>query len=77
MKKLLSFTLLAGMFTFYACGPSNEEKAAQEKTEQESSAAVKDSMMNVAEQAAMETAKTDSTANADSSKMAPDTTKKK
>jgi len=75
MKKLLSLILLAGMFTFYACGPGNEEKAEQEKAAQETDAAVKDSMMREAEKAAMETAKMDSMSNADSTHMPADSAK--
>jgi len=39
MKKVLSTLLVAGMFAFYACGPSAEEKAATEKATQDSIAA--------------------------------------
>ena len=40
MKKVLSLVLTAGMFAFYACGPSAEQKAAAEKATQDSIAAV-------------------------------------
>ncbi len=36
MKKVLSTLLVAGMFAFYACGPSAEDKAAAEKATQDS-----------------------------------------
>ncbi len=36
MKKVLSLIVLAGMFSFYACGPSAEEKAAAEKAKMDS-----------------------------------------
>ncbi len=71
MKKLTSFLLVAGMFTFFACGPSAEEKAAMEKAKQDSIAAVEkakaDSIAMAAEKvkqdsinAAIEKAKADS-----------------
>ena len=73
MKKLLSLTLLAGMFAFSACGPSAEEQAEQNRLAQDS-IALADSMMRAAEQQAVEVAKADSmTAPADSAAM-PDTT---
>jgi hypothetical protein len=40
MKKVLSLMLLAGMLSFYACGPSAEDKAAAEKVKTDSLAAV-------------------------------------
>jgi len=40
MKKILTLVAVAGMFTFYACGPSAEEKAAKEKAKQDSIASV-------------------------------------
>ena len=40
MKKTLTLIALAGMFSFYACGPSAEQKAAAEKAKQDSIAAV-------------------------------------
>jgi hypothetical protein len=40
MKKLLSLIAVAGMFTFVACGPSAEEKAAAEQKIQDSIAQV-------------------------------------
>jgi len=39
MKKFLSLIAVAGMLSFYACGPSAEEKAAAEKAQQDSIAA--------------------------------------
>jgi hypothetical protein len=36
MKKVLTLVAVAGMFAFYACGPSAEEKAAAEKRTQDS-----------------------------------------
>jgi hypothetical protein len=77
MKKLVSLTLLTGMFAFSACSPSAEETAKQQQATQDSIAAA-DSMMKAAEMQAMEAAKTDSMAAAatDSSKMMTDTTKK-
>ena len=39
MKKILTLVLLAGMASFYACGPSAEQKAAAEKAKQDSIAA--------------------------------------
>ncbi len=50
MKKVLSTLLVAGMFAFYACGPSAEDKAAQEKATQDSIAAV-DASAKAAQQA--------------------------
>ncbi len=66
MKKVLSTLLLAGMFAFYACGPSAEEKANAEKQVQDSIAAA------AAATAAAATATPDSAAaaTADTSKMA-------
>jgi hypothetical protein len=40
MKKVLSLLVIAGMLAVIACGPSAEEKAAQEKAKQDSIAAV-------------------------------------
>jgi hypothetical protein len=40
MKKVLSLLVIAGMFAIVACGPSAEEKAAQEKAKADSIAAV-------------------------------------
>jgi hypothetical protein len=73
MKKVLALLLVAGMFSFYACGPSAEEKAAQEKAMQDSIAAA-DAAMKAAEEAAAQQATADSMANA--SNMATDTTAK-
>ena len=57
--------LLAGMLSFYACGPSAEEKAAAEKAKQDSIAAVqKHTDDSLAAVAAAEKAKQDSIANA-------------
>ena len=39
MKKSITLVAVAGMFTFVACGPSAEEKAAKEKAKQDSIAA--------------------------------------
>ena len=72
MKKLLTIALLAGMTSFYGCGPSAEDKAAQEKASQDS-AATADSMMKAAEQAAMPAPDTMAK---DTSMMMTDTTKK-
>ena len=72
MKKVLSIALLAGMFAFYACGPSAEEKAAADKASQDSA--------NAAAAAAKTVAAGDSMSKAmatDSSKMNMDTTAKK
>ena len=64
--------MLAGMFTFFACGPSAEDQAAQQKAEQDSIAAA-DSIMRAAEAQAMEAAQPDTipAAPADSSMQAP------
>jgi hypothetical protein len=40
MKKVLSLVVLGGMFAFYACGPSAEEKAKMEQAKQDSIAAM-------------------------------------
>ncbi|MHC1707283.1 MAG: hypothetical protein AB9842_07140 [Bacteroidales bacterium] len=65
MKKLATVLFVAGMFAFFACGPSAEEKAAMEKAKQDSIAAVEkaqqDSIAMVVEKA-----KQDSIALADS-----------
>ena len=53
--------LVAGMFAFYACGPSAEEKAAAEKAQQDSIAQA-EAQMQAAEQAAAEQAMQDSIA---------------
>jgi len=50
MKKVLSTLMVAGMFAFYACGPSAEDKAAAEKATQDSIAAAQNSA-NAAAQA--------------------------
>jgi len=71
MKKLFTVLAIASMATFIACGPSAEEKAAQEKRIQDSIAAA---------EAAIEQAKQDSIAaaqaSADTTAQAADTTKK-
>lgn len=60
MKKLFTLVAVAGMFTFVACGPSAEEKAAAEKAKQDSIAAVE--AAKAAEDAAKAQAIADSTA---------------
>ncbi|MGQ0826770.1 MAG: hypothetical protein ACT4ON_00090 [Bacteroidota bacterium] len=60
MKKLFTLVAVAGMFTFVACGPSAEEKAAAEKAKQDSIAAVE--AAKAAEEAAKAQATADSTA---------------
>ena len=60
MKKTLTLIAIAGMFSFYACGPSAEQKAAAEKAKQDSIAAAEAAAADVA--AAMEKAKQDSIA---------------
>ena len=65
MKKVLSILFVAGMFAFYACGPSAEEKAAAEKATQDS--------INTANAAIQNTA----VMPADTGKMNMDTTMKK
>ncbi|MCX6275874.1 MAG: hypothetical protein NTV09_11780 [Bacteroidetes bacterium] len=39
MKKVLSIALVAGMFSFIACGPSKQDSEAAEKAKQDSIAA--------------------------------------
>lgn len=60
MKKLFTLVAAASMFTFVACGPSAEEKAAMEKAKQDSIAAVE--AAKAAEEAAKAQAIADSTA---------------
>ena len=60
MKKTLTLIAIAGMFSFYACGPSAEQKAAAEKAKQDSIAAADAAASDAA--AAMEKAKQDSIA---------------
>lgn len=60
MKKLFTLVAVAGMFTFVACGPSAEQKAAAEKAKQDSIAAVE--AAKAAEEAAKAQATADSTA---------------
>jgi hypothetical protein len=67
MKKVLFTLLAAGMFSFYACGPGAEEKAAAEKATQDSMAAADAAAQAAAQSAAM----------VDTSKMSMDTTAKK
>jgi len=59
MKKLFTLVAAAGMFTFVACGPSAEEKAAKEKAHNDSVTAVE--AAKVAEEAAKAQAAADST----------------
>ncbi len=56
MKKLFTLVAVASMFTFVACGPSAEEKAAAEKKIADSTAAYNDQL------AAAEAAKAQATA---------------
>lgn len=58
MKKLFTLVAAASMFTFVACGPSAEEKAAKEKATQDSIAAVE--AAKAAEEAAKAQATQDS-----------------
>ena len=60
MKKIFTLVAVASMFTFVACGPSAEEKAAMEKAKQDSIAAVE--AAKAAEEAAKAQAIADSTA---------------
>ena len=65
MKKVLSIALVAGMFSFIACGPSQQEKEAIEKAKQDSIAAAlaQDSMSAAAAASVMvDTAMADTTA---------------
>lgn len=64
MKKLLSLIAVAGIFTFVACGPSAEEKAAEEQRIQDSIAQVEQQRINDSI-AAVEQAKQDSIAAAE------------
>ena len=59
MKKLFTLVAVAGMFTFVACGPSAEEKAAKEKAKQDSITAVE--AAKASEEAAKAQATADST----------------
>ncbi len=83
MKKLLMLVAVAGMFSFYACGPSAEEIAAKEKAKNDSIAkaaeeaaaveaakqqAMADSIAKVEAAALAEKAKADSIAAAEASK---------
>ncbi|MEO8086402.1 MAG: hypothetical protein ABI763_06265 [Bacteroidota bacterium] len=69
MKKVLSIALVAGMFSFIACGPSQQEKDAAEKAKQDSIAAAmaQDSMAAAAAAASAMTNDTASNMMADSS----------
>lgn len=58
MKKVFTLVAAASMFTFVACGPSAEEKAAKEKATQDSIAAVE--AAKAAEEAAKAQAAQDS-----------------
>src|SRR3954465_1779799 len=58
MKKLFTLVAAASMFTFVACGPSAEEKAAKDKATADSVAAVE--AAKVAEEAAKAQATQDS-----------------
>ena len=58
MKRLLSLIVVAGIFTFVACGPSAEEKAKAEKAKQDSLQAVEQA--RIQDSVAKETAKADS-----------------
>jgi hypothetical protein len=58
MKRLLSLIVVAGIFTFVACGPSAEEKAKAEKATADSLQAIEQARIN--DSIAMETAKADS-----------------
>ena len=60
MKKVFTLVAVAAMFSFVACGPSAEEKAAAEKAKQDSIAAVE--AATAAEEAAKAQAMADSTA---------------
>ena len=71
MKKVLTLVAVAGMFAFYACGPSAEEQAAAEKKKQDSLRMVREAdSIAAAEQAAAEAEKVkqDSIANAEKAK---------
>ena len=59
MKKLFTLVAAASIFTFVACGPSAEEKAAAEKAKQDSIASVEQA--KAAEEAAKAQAIADST----------------
>jgi ABC-type Zn uptake system ZnuABC Zn-binding protein ZnuA len=66
MKKILTLIAVAGIFTFVACGPSAEQKAAAEKAKADSMK-VADSI-NSAKMAMAAKAKADSMAKAAASK---------
>ncbi len=54
MKKVLFAALVAGMFSFSACGPSAEEKAAAEKAKNDSIAAAEAAAQAASQQQAMQ-----------------------
>ena len=71
MKKVLSIMLMAGMVSFYACGPSAADKEAAEKAEK----AKTDSLAGVAKAQAVDSVNRinhamDSVKNAEDAKMA-------
>jgi len=71
MKKIVSLVILAGMFAFYACGPSAADKEAAEKAEK----AKADSLAGVAKAATLDSvnkinAMKDSIVKAEDAKMA-------
>lgn len=68
MKKLLSLIAVAGMFTFVACGPSAEEKAAEEQRVQDSITQVEQTRINDSI-ATAEQAVNDSIANAEQTRI--------
>ncbi len=61
MKKIFTLAMIAGMFSLVACGPSAEQKAADEKRIGDSTAAA-ESAMQAAEEAATAAAATIDTA---------------
>ena len=70
MKKVLFILLAAFMTSFYACGPSAEEKAQREKETQDSIAAAQNSANAAAQADSMQKAM-------EANKMKMDTTVKK
>lgn len=62
MKKLLSLIVIAGLFTFVACGPSAEEIAAKEKAKADSIAKAEKELAIQDSIAAVQKAKDDSIA---------------
>ncbi len=65
MKKLLMFALVAGLSGMVACGPSADEKAAEEKRIKDSTEAA-EAAMKAAEEAAMAAMAADTTVAVDS-----------